>query len=97
VQPVVHHLNVSQAPGSARRAVPYRSYVLIVAAATDDAGAILVRVSLRGGPERIEHRFAFRAEQSDATAACEAALAELRAVVDELWLGPVTPAPAYGR
>ena len=96
VHPIVHHL-IPRAATGMRKTASYRTYALAVAAVRGSTGAIRVRASLRGGPERFHHDFALDSDEADAAAACDAALAELRAIIDDLWLGPLPPATAYGR
>src|SRR5690349_14585207 len=93
---VVHHLSAPCGESPRRKLASYRTYALAATASRDAAGQMIVQASLRGGPERTRFEFPMLSDERDPTAACEAALRELRTLVDQLWLGPVAPQTAFG-
>ena len=94
---VVHHLRAAGRDGPRRELASYRTYALGATASLNAAGQMIVQATLRGGPERAQFEFPMLSEEGDAAAACEAALCELRTLVDQLWLGPVNSQAAFGR
>jgi len=71
-------------PMRASVAQDYRGFHIAVAASRRVTGAILVTTTLKGGPDQLQRFFCLQSTEPDVDSACEAALAEVRRVIDDL-------------
>ena len=62
----------------------HRGFHISVAACERSTGAILATARLSGGPARLVRTFALRTDARDVGEACDAVVAELEKVIDDL-------------
>lgn len=74
--------NNGSMPGRTRQ-LSYRGFEITVGASLR-LGGVLVSARLNGGPDNIARQFALPSAENDLDAACDAALADLCALVDRL-------------
>ena len=74
-------------PTRAIREEDYRGFRIAVAASRRVTGAVLVTTTLTGGPDRLQRFFCLHSPETEVNAACAAAMAEVRRVIDDLLSG----------